>query len=92
MEELRPYTTSKQTQFKQAILAAWNIDHSHRLEADPLLDETAYKTLARIEAYRLRAECLFHRNLTEITTPDNHRYIPQVKPNIPTSRPSATAS
>ena len=92
LEELRPYTPSDQTQFKQLILAAWNIDRCHRLEAelaaatgsDPLLDETAYKTLARIESYRLRAERLFHRNLKELKTTDKHRYIPQIKPNFPT--------
>ncbi len=50
LEELRPYTPSEQTQFKQLLLAAWNIDCSHRLEAelavatgiDPILDETTY--------------------------------------------------
>ncbi len=92
LEELRPYTPSEQTQFKQLILAAWNIDRCHRLESelaaatgsDPLLDQTAYKTLARIEAYRLRAERLFHRNLKELKTIDKHRYIPQIKPNFPT--------
>ena len=92
LEELRPYTPTEQTQFKQLVLAAWNIDRCHRLEADlaaasgidPLLDETAYKTLARIEAYRLRAERLFHRNLKELKTIDKNRYIPQIKPNFPT--------
>ena len=92
LEELRPYTASEQTQFKQRVLAAWNIDRCHRLEAelaaatgtDPLLDETASKILARIEAYRLRAERLFHRNLKELSTIDKNRYIPQIKPNFPT--------
>ena len=86
LEELRPYTPSEQTQFKQLVLAAWNIDRCHRLEAelaassntDPLLDETACKTLARIEAYRLRAERLFHRNLKELKAVDKNRYIPQI--------------
>ncbi len=92
LEELRPYTPSEQTQFKQLVLAAWNIDRCHRLEAelalttgiDPLIDETQSKTLARIEAYRLRAERLFHRNLKELKTLDKNRYIPQIKPNFPT--------
>ena len=92
LEELRPYTPTEQTQFKQLVLAAWNIDRCHRLEAelaaatgcDPLLDEAAYKTLARIESYRLRAERLFHRNLKELNTTDKNRYIPQIKPNFPT--------
>ena len=92
LEELRPYTPTEQTQFKQFLLAAWNIDRCHRLEAelaatigtDPLLDESASKTLARIEAYRLRAERLFHRNLKELKTIDKNRYIPQIKPKFPT--------
>ena len=88
LEELRPYTPSEQTQFKQLILAAWNIDRCHRLEAelatatgiDPLLDETAYKTLARIESYRLRAERLFHRNLKALKAIPANRYIAQNEP------------
>ena len=32
--ELHPYTPSEQTQFKQLVLAAWNIDRCHRLEAE----------------------------------------------------------
>ncbi len=94
LEELRPYTPSEQTQFKQLILAALNIDRCHRLDAElaaatgiePLLDETADKTLARIEAYRLGAERLFHRNLKELNTIDKNRYIPQIKPNFPTPK------
>ncbi len=85
-------TPSEQTQFKQLILAAWNIDRCHRLEAelalttgiDPLIDETQSKTLASIEAYRLRAERLFHRILKELKALDKNRYIPQIKPNFPT--------
>ena len=69
--ELHPYTPSEQTIFKQLVTAAWNIDRCHRLEAelaqssgiDPLIDESASKTLDRIETYRSRAERLFHRNL-----------------------------
>ena len=92
MEELRPYTPSEQSQFKQLILAAWNIDRCHRLESeladsigiDPLLDDTASKTLARIETYRLRAERLFHRNLKELKAIPPNRHIPQNKPISPT--------
>ena len=86
--ELRPYTATEQTQFKQLIVAAWNIDRCHRLEAglaastetDPLLDDEAYKILARIESYRLRAERLFHRNLKALKAIPANRFIPQNQP------------
>ena len=72
--EIRPGTQTEMAMFKQLIHAAWNIDRCHRLEADlstnaeidPLLDETAFKTLARIEAYRTRAERTFHKALKEL--------------------------
>ena len=94
--ELRPYTPSEQTQFTQLLLAAWNIDRCHRLEAelaastgcDPLLDDTAYKTLARIETYRLRAERQFHRNLKQLKAIPSTRPIPQNKPKLEPARPA----
>ena len=86
--ELHPYTPTEQTLFKQFVLAAWNIDRCHRLEAelaeslgsDPLLDPVASKTLARIESYRCRAERLFHRNLKQLKAIPSTRPIPQNKP------------
>ena len=87
--ELRPYTPTELTLFKQLVLAAWNIDRCHRLESelaatteiDPLLDETASKTLARIDSYRARAERLFHRNLKQLKAIPSTRPAPQIKPN-----------
>ena len=86
--ELHPNAPSEQTLFKQLVLAAWNIDRCHRLESDladsteidPLLDDTAYKTLARIESYRARAERLFHRNLKILKAIPTTRPIQQNKP------------
>ncbi len=86
--ELHPYTPTEQTLFKQLVLASWNIDRCHRLEAelaestptDPLIDETTYKFLARIESYRTRAERLFHRNLKQLKAIPSTRPIPQNKP------------
>ena len=72
--EIRPATQTEMAMFKQLIHAAWNIDRCHRLETelaettaiDPLLDEAASKTLARIESYRTRAERTFHKALKEL--------------------------
>ncbi len=88
--EIRPYTPSELTLFKQLVLAAWNIDRCHRLESDlsatteidPLLDDSAYKTLARIEAYRTRAERLFHRNLKILKAIPSTRPAAQNKPEM----------
>ena len=102
LEELRPYTPTEQTQFKQLVLAAWNIDRCHRLEAglstttatDPLLDESASKTLARIESYRTRAERLFHKSLKTLTAAPKPKRKPsysarqQNEPNRYTSNPN----
>ena len=89
--EFHPRTPSDQTLFKQLVLAAWNIDRCHRLEAelatatgiDPLIDENQSKPLARIEAYRLRAERLFHRNLKLLKTcAPNTQSAAQNKPKL----------
>ncbi len=72
--EVRPAGQSEMVIFKQLILAAWNIDRCHRLEAelssnseiDPLLDEALSKTIARIETYRMRAERNFYKALREL--------------------------
>ena len=73
--ELLPETPTEKAIFNQLLLAAWNIDRCHRLEAelsansavDPLLDEALSKTLNRIETYRSRAERLFHKSLKALT-------------------------
>ena len=88
--ELRPYTPTELTLFTQLVLAAWNIGRCQRLEAglseatevDPLLDEAASKTLARIEIYRGRAERLFHRNLKLLKAIPATRPIVQNKAKI----------
>ena len=72
--ELHPIAPSDQLIFKHLILAAWNIDRCHRLEAeiaaacpaDPLLDDELAPTLARINTYRLRAERVFHKSHKEL--------------------------
>ena len=75
LHELQPDTPTEKTIFNNLLLAAWNIDRCHRLEAelsansavDPLLDEALAKSLARIETYRQRAERLFHKSLQLLT-------------------------
>ena len=100
--EIRPATQTEMTMFKQLIHAAWNIDRCHRLEAglstttatDPLLDESASKTLARIESYRTRAERLFHKSLKTLTAAPKPKRKPsysarqQNEPNRYTSNPN----
>ena len=93
--ELHPYTPTEQTLFKQLVLASWNIDRCHRLEAgiaeitglDPLLDEGAATTLARIESYRTRAERLFHRNLKILKAIPSTKPVPQNKPKLEIETP-----
>ncbi len=71
-QQFRPSNAVELTLFNQLVLAAWNIERTHRLEAnltlesDPLLDQSQSILLARIANYRLRAERTFHKCLKEL--------------------------
>lgn len=68
--ELHPAGPVERALYNQIVLAAWNIERTHRLEAglaaggiDPLLSETNAKTLERIASCRMRSERTFHKCL-----------------------------
>ena len=70
--ELHPAGPIERAFYSQIVLAAWNIERTHRLEAglasdgiDPMLSEANAKTLARIATYRIRSERTFHRCLKD---------------------------
>lgn len=71
-KQFQPNNAVELTLFTQLVLAAWNIDRTHRLEAnltpesDPLLDQAQSTLLARIANYRLRAERTLHKCLKEL--------------------------
>ncbi len=71
--DLHPAGPVERALCNQIVLAAWNIERTHRLEAglasngiDPLLSEANAKTLARIATYRIRSERTFHKCLKEL--------------------------
>ena len=72
-EELGPEGNLESFTFDQLVHAAWNMQRCRRIEADlfvngldPLLDESAGKTLDRIHRYHAQAERSYHRQLKEL--------------------------
>jgi len=71
--ELQPQGALEQDLFQQLVVAAWNLRRVRRLEAklvpdvsDPLLDDMAEATLARLARHQVRFERSYFRCLREL--------------------------
>ncbi len=83
--ELQPQGPLEQDLFDQLVHAAWNIHRVRRLEAtlapdsaDPLLEDSLDRTLARLARYHAQAERTFFRALLQ-----QHQELPHPPPTHP---------
>src|SRR5687768_377578 len=75
IEEIAPHGVLESLAFAQFLQAAWNLQRFRRLEGalavdgvDPLLEESAAKTLDRLRRYAASAERSYYRAMKELRT------------------------
>ena len=80
LAELCPQGVIEMLTFNQLLHAAWNLRRIRRLEADlaaggadPLLDQSAARTLDRFNLYATRAERAYYRAIRELRTLQTER-------------------
>jgi hypothetical protein len=81
-QELAPEGAVEMLSFNQLLRAAWNMQRAQRLETDlfvdgldPLLDESAAKTLDRIHRYQSQSERSYYRHLKELRVLQTNRVV-----------------
>jgi hypothetical protein len=86
LDELDPQGAIETFTFHQLLHAAWNLQRFRALEADlmvngldPVLDDSAAKTLDRLYRYAARAERSYYKALNELRTLQTNRALRQVK-------------
>jgi hypothetical protein len=86
LEEIDPQGAMENFTFHQLVHAAWNLERFRALEADlmvngldPILDDSAAKTLDRLQRYAARAERSYYRALKELRTLQTDRALRDVK-------------
>jgi hypothetical protein len=86
LEELDPQGAIENVTFHQLLHAAWNLQRFRTLEADlmvngldPILDDSAAKTLDRLYRYASRAERSYYKALRELRTLQTNRALRTVK-------------
>ena len=82
LHEVSPAGALEQLAFNQLLRAAWNMERCQRLETDlfvngldPLLDESAARTLDRIHRYHAQAERSYYRHLKELRALQTNRVV-----------------
>jgi len=85
-EDLGPEGALESFTFNQLVRAAWNMHRFQRLETDlmvngldPLLDDSAAKTLDRLHRYHGQAERSYYRHLKELRVLQTNRAIRDLK-------------
>jgi len=85
-DQLTPEGAAELFTFNQLVRAAWNIERAQRLETDlfvngldPLLDDSAAKTLDRIHRYAAQSERSYYRHLKELRVLQTNRVLRDVK-------------
>ena len=82
LQELAPEGAVEMFTFNQLLRAAWNMERARRLETDlfangldPLLDESAGKTLDRIHRYANQSERSYYRHIKELRLLQTNRVV-----------------
>lgn len=80
INDIEPEDTLEVVAVNHALHAAWNLKRFRRLEADlmangldPLLDDSAAKTLDRLQRYAARAERSYYQAMSELRKLQTHR-------------------
>ncbi len=88
LDQLAPQGAIEMFTFNHLLHAAWNMERARRLEADlfingldPLLDESAAKTLDRIHRYAAQSERSYYRHLKELRILQTNRALRSIKLN-----------
>jgi hypothetical protein len=86
LQQIDPQGALENFTFRQLVHAAWNLERFRNLEADlmvngldPILDESAAKTLDRLQRYAARAERSYYKALKELRTLQTDRALREVK-------------
>lgn len=82
LQEIAPEGIQEMLIFNQLLRAAWNMERCQRLETDlfvngldPLLDDSAAKTLDRIHRYQSQSERSYYRHLKELRALQTNRVV-----------------
>jgi hypothetical protein len=86
LDEIDPQGALEDFTFRQLLHAAWNLERFRALEADlmvngldPIFDDSAAKTLDRLQRYAARAERSYYKALHELRTLQTDRALRRVK-------------